>query len=78
MHREVDISPMPEDAPVMSTTFPVTFSQNSGLMVERRNLKNRYSGRKKRSEVRPMGGTTMFRTVRVNDIHGFLLFSQRN
>lgn len=63
MHREVDTSPMPEDAPVMSMTFPVTFCRNSGFMVDRRNLKNRYGGRKKRSEVRPMGGTTMYSTV---------------
>lgn len=56
-------SPMPEDAPAMSTTFPATFSRNSGFMVERRNLKNRYGGRKKSNEVRPMGGTTMFSSV---------------
>lgn len=56
-------SPMPEDAPVMSMTFPATFSQNRGLMIERRNLRNRYGGRKKSSKVRPMGGSTMFSSV---------------
>lgn len=56
-------SPMPEDAPVISITFPATSSRYMDFMVEMRSLKNRYVGRKKTSIVRPVGGTTRFKTL---------------
>ena len=51
---------MPEDAPVMSSTFPVTSSLNMDFMVERRSLKSRYVGRKETDMIRAMGGTMIF------------------
>lgn len=55
---------MPEDAPVMRTTFPAMFSLKTGRMaLETKNLMKRYGGRKKRSKVRAIGGITMFITL---------------
>jgi hypothetical protein len=51
---------MPEDAPVMSITFPATSSLNMDLLMERRSWKNRYVGRKVPNMVRAMGGIMIF------------------
>lgn len=52
-------SPMPEDAPVMRTTFPATSSAKRDLMVEWTSLKMRRGGRNKRRVIKVMGGTAM-------------------
>jgi hypothetical protein len=49
---------MPEEASVMSTTFPATSSMKMNFMMDRRSLKNMYVDRKK--TVRTMGGSAMF------------------
>lgn len=53
-------SPMPEDAPVMRTTFPTTSSAKTDLMVEWTSLNMRRGGRSKRRLIKVMGGTAMF------------------
>lgn len=45
---------MPEDAPVMSTTFPATSSLSRDLRIKKRELKDRNESRKKRSVMRPI------------------------
>ena len=62
----VQTSPVPEDAPVMSITFPATFSMNMDFMLDRRSLKNIYIyiyiyiGRMKTNMVRTLGETVMY------------------
>lgn len=51
---------MPEDAPVISITFPATSSLNMDFVVERRSLKSSYIGRKETNMIRAMGGTMIF------------------
>lgn len=59
---------MPEDAPVISTTFPATSSLNMVLMVNRRNLNKKYGGMKKGSVTNATKGTVMFKNLLINSI----------
>lgn len=49
---------------MMSTTFPDTLSLKIGRMVQKRDLKKRYGGRKKKNKrVKEIGGIMMFSTL---------------
>jgi hypothetical protein len=54
---------MPEDAPVIRTTFPATFSLVIYLLMQLINLKTRNNGKKRSSSVNVIGGSTMFMTL---------------
>jgi hypothetical protein len=53
---------MPEDAPVIRTTFPATFSLFIDLFMRLINLETRKYGKKRSSRINVIGGSTMFRT----------------
>jgi len=51
---------MPDDAPVISITFPATFSLKIDLTMKRRILNSRYGGKMSSKIARLRGGTRMF------------------
>jgi len=52
---------MPEDAPVISTTFPATSSLYAvNPFMRPRNLRTRYGGKIKRSTMSAIGGSKIF------------------
>ena len=52
-------SPIPKDAPVMSTTLSATFSLHIFLFNEKRYLRKRNGGNKKRIAVKDMGNSSI-------------------
>ena len=61
-------SPMPEDAPVISTTFPVTSSLYVNPFTRPRYLRTRYGGKIKRSIMSATGGSKIFINILVISI----------
>lgn len=61
--RFIDTSPMPEEAPVMWTTLPATFSLKMEFMIERKNLKVQYGGKKRQRKKKVVIEATMFRNL---------------
>lgn len=61
-------SPIPEEAPVMWTTLPATFSGKNAKIMERKNLKVQYGGKKRSKEKKVNGGATMFRNWWIRSI----------
>jgi hypothetical protein len=59
--RLIQTSPIPEDAPVMSTTLPTTFSLYMDLFKKERNLRKRNGGIKKGNAMSIKRGSTMFK-----------------
>lgn len=59
---------MPEDAPVMSTTFPAIHSLNIDLFTKYRSLKVRYGGKMKMSVMKDTGGSIMFNNLCVRSM----------
>jgi len=57
---EEGTSPMPEDAPVISITFPATFSLKMDLTMKPIILYNRYGGKISSKIARLRGGTKTF------------------
>lgn len=53
-------SPMPEEAPVISTTFPATFSLKIDLTMKRRILNNKNGGKISTRIAKLRGGTRTF------------------
>ena len=51
---------MPEEAPVMTTTFPKMSSLKMGRAMLKRYLKKRYGGKTKINKVRDIVGIKMF------------------
>ena len=54
-------SPMPDEAPVMTTTFPRTFSSNTDRKAREKRLRRVRRGQRKKSVERPKTGTTRFK-----------------
>jgi len=66
-------SPIPEEAPVMWTTLPATFSGKNVKIMERKNLKVQYGGKKRSKEKKVNGGATMFRNWWIRSITNYTL-----
>lgn len=56
---------MPEEAPVMMTTLPATFSGKEEYTRERKNLKTRNGGKKNRRVNKVKGGATRFSNLSI-------------
>ena len=59
----IQTSPIPEDALVISTTLPDTFSLYMDLFKDQRNLRIRNGGMKKSNTMRVKGRSTMFKNL---------------
>jgi hypothetical protein len=59
----IQTSPIPEDAPVMSTTLPATFSLYMDLFKEKRYLRKRNGGIKIRMVVSVKARNTVFKNL---------------
>lgn len=53
-------SPMPEDAPMISTTFPATFSLDMVFLIQLSNLKTRYGSKHRSAMIVIIRGRAIF------------------
>ena len=64
---------MPEEAPVMRTTFPIKFSLKAGLvMAQKMYFKKIYNGRIDIIMVKVLIGIMMFNSMLMNSMTSFL------
>lgn len=68
---------MPEEAPVIRTTFPAIFSGKKERKTEKKYLKTAYGGRKNKRVKKVHGGTTKFKNPFINSMAFLLLCSGR-
>lgn len=59
---------MPEEAPVMRTTFPATLSDKKERRIDKKYLNRTYGGRNNKSVINVNGGATRFDKLFINSI----------